>query len=85
VNNRPHLRAHSKNLKEIADDLDACGGLRLAAPAEAQIVFAGKRLVTSHVLVGAALGSELVVSVGRIRRAREATLLWRRRNPYQLI
>ena len=81
----PHRRLHPENFKEVPDHLHPCGRLRLSAPRQPIIVRARERLIPRHVLIRPRLRLELLIRIGRVRRARQSAFLRRRSNPHQLL
>ena len=79
------LRLDAQNLKEVADHFDPRGRFRVATARKTQVVRTGERFVSSDVPVGTALGTELVVRIGRVSRAGHATLLRWWSDPRQLV
>src|SRR5262249_24843553 len=78
-------RPHAEHLKEVSDHVDAGGGLRFAAPCQAQIVRSTGGFVSGYALVGKTLVAGLFVGVvvaGNVGKA--ATGRWRR-NPNQSV
>jgi hypothetical protein len=80
-----HGRLHAKNVEEVTDYVDAGGGLRFAAPCQSHVVWSAEGLVSGHVLIDAALGSELFVGVSGVGGAGEATSAGWRRDPNQFV
>lgn len=74
---------NAEHLKKVRDDVDAGGGDGSAAGVEAEIAGAGESEVTGHVLIGAAVGAELVVGVSGVGCAGEAAFAGRRCDPHQ--